>query len=181
MRRGHEERPDVGVARGDFAVGARHVAAVLALRRTGTSTVEEEYADAASSFDVRWSEYINVTVDAMLARLGPPLVAGTRGEAQRRPKRPLPRGGKKGIRLSVFPDFAIGLLLIFCFSIINTSTIAAHHAHDRVALEKLYGMSQPAIPGRRSVIVLHKNHKFCCSHECKAIISSNFMDIITFT
>ena len=31
VRRGHEERPDVGVARGDFAVGARHVAAVLAL------------------------------------------------------------------------------------------------------------------------------------------------------
>ena len=58
-----------------FALAVAVGAAVVALRRPGASTVEEEYADAASSFDVRWSEYISVTVDAMLAQLGPALDA----------------------------------------------------------------------------------------------------------
>ena len=54
-----------------WAVAGAAVVLVLATQRR--SSVEEEYDEAAASFDEQWSEYVNVTVEAMLERLGPKL------------------------------------------------------------------------------------------------------------
>lgn len=52
-----------------FGVILAAVAMIIGRRRT-SSTVEQEYADEAPTFDERWREYINVTVDAMLGKVG---------------------------------------------------------------------------------------------------------------
>ena len=55
-----------------WAVAGAAVVLVLAATQR-RSSVEEEYDEAAASFDEQWSEYVNVTVEAMLERLGPKL------------------------------------------------------------------------------------------------------------
>jgi ubiquinone/menaquinone biosynthesis C-methylase UbiE len=60
-----------------FAAAAIAAGAIFITLRpnTNSASVEQEYDESGATFDERWRVYINVTVDAMLARVGPQLDA----------------------------------------------------------------------------------------------------------